>query len=215
MSNRLLQSGSVFFEVLENRTMLSAAPGVAHHHRAHHHGPTHHAKPRTPEIPGPLSLVAGSGDPIFMQIPGVQGDVSDVNFPNDIAVSSFSWGVARTGGLFGGGASGRAVLGNFNFTKSMDKASPALFQDVVTGKSIPTVTVFLARTTDAGSQTYAKYVFSNVSISSYNVSSGGDTPTESLSLSFTKVQFTFMSPNADGVVTPISVTWDVRAHRLA
>lgn len=185
--------------------MLSAAPAAHHSHTQTHPRAAHNAV---------RALIthqkATKGDPIFMQFQGITGEVTAKNFTGDIQINSFQWGVRRAiGGLGTGRVLGMPSLSEIVITKVLDKASPTLVNDLLTGVSTPEVDIFFVNN-GRNAQTYAEYKLQNVLISSYSVSSSGDRPTESLSLNFSKITFTeipLTSTGAPGM--PISTTFDL------
>ena len=48
---------------------------------------------------------------------------------------------------------------------------------------------------------YAEYKLTNCMISGYSLSSGGDRPSESLSINFTKIEYSFKEYGSDNAVT--------------
>ena len=111
-----------------------------------------------------------------------------------IEISSFQFGVGRgisspTGGSADRESSAPSVS-EIVITKSQDSASPNFFKSVAAGhSSLGTCTI----TFDKGSQpkgiTYLTITLTNVLVSSYSISSGGDRPTESITLNFTKIEY--------------------------
>ena len=122
----------------------------------------------------------------YLRIPGVEGESKAEQ--GAIEVSSFSWGVGRGIGSPTGRASDRESsapsVSEINIVKEVDKASPLLSRCADTGCHYPTVMLSVRK---AGGQP-VEYVLSNVMVSSVHMSSGGDRPTESITLSFTKMQ---------------------------
>ena len=106
-----------------------------------------------------------------------------------LEVYSWSWGVSQVpvvGG--GGGGAGKVSFQDLHFVSKVSKASPVLFQACATGKHFPSV-IITARN-DKG-QTYLVLKLEDCLITSYNTggSSGDSVPTESLSISFAKVDY--------------------------
>jgi type VI secretion system Hcp family effector len=103
-------------------------------------------------------------------------------------IFSYSLATAAHGG---GGGAGRVATHEIVITKHMDKASPKLAQFCATGKHIVRGTITL-RKAGKGQQEFLVIKLDTVLISSYQTGgkgSGETTPTESLSLNFTKIQF--------------------------
>lgn len=204
MAARNTSGVPVTFESLESRVMLSAAPAPAHHS---------HTRPYAARNAVRALIThekATKGDPIFMQFQGITGEVTAKNFTGDIQINSFQWGVGRAiSGLGTGRVLGMPSLSEIVITKMLDKASPTLVNDLLTGVSTPEVDIFFVNN-GRNSQTYAEYKLQNVLISSYSVSSSGDRPTESLSLNFSKITFSVIPLTSTGLPgMPISTTFDL------
>lgn len=214
MRTRTMFSGSVLIETLEGRMMLSAAPAAHHPHPQAHHT-------AAPAVHKPAHHKSGAGaDPIFMQINGLSGDVAVQGFAGDIQLNSFQWGVGRGISSPTGSASGRETsppsLSEIVVTKSQDSTSTKLLGDILVGTDIPEIDIFFVNLSKGGQAgtAYAEYVLSDVLISGYSTSSGGDRPQESLSLNFLKIQYKSFTQNADGTTSVDSVTYDLTQQKL-
>ena len=139
-----------------------------------------------------------SGDPIYMNIQGITGDVNGGSC-SGIMLDSFSWGLTQTGtqSSGGGGGAGKVSFHDISITKNMDKSSPLLLKLAQDGKSSP-VHIDFCKRAGGKSVIYASYDLDNALISSYSVSSGGDVPTETFTLNFSKVNFSFSDYARDG-----------------
>jgi type VI secretion system secreted protein Hcp len=126
----------------------------------------------------------------------IQGESTDKTHPNEIEVTSFSWGEANTGGSSGGsgGGAGQTTLQDFSFAMATSKASPNLMLACATGKHLPQATLTLRRT---GFE-FLKITLSDCLVSSYSL--GGDnsmtsqdpnSPHDSMSLNFVKIDFLY------------------------
>jgi hypothetical protein len=92
-------------------------------------------------------------------------------------------GGARTG-------AGKTAVHDISITKTVDKASPKLFQACTSGKHFPTVKITLRK---AGGKPYLTYKLTDVLVSSYQFAkAGGSTiPEEHISLNFTKLEISY------------------------
>lgn len=110
---------------------------------------------------------------------------------NNIDLLSWSWGVSNTASdsTGGGGGAGKATFKDFTFVHKLDKSSASLFLACASGKHIPqvVVTVFDDKGNTLGTITFSDVLVSDVTPSG----SGGSTPTESVSLNFTKVEIKY------------------------
>ncbi len=145
--------------------------------------------------------------PIYLQYGPkgkIKGNVTEKGHTDWVEVNSFQWGVGRGIGSPVGRAANREAsapsISEITVTKSMDKASFAFLQEALKGVGLEATIHFC--TTDKGSlRTYAEYKLTNCMISGYSTSSGGDRPSESLSINFTKIEFMFVELGIDNANT--------------
>jgi len=133
---------------------------------------------------------APAGDPIYMKYGSIGGDVTDPGFQGDIQLNSFQWGVGR-GISSPNGATGREAsapsISEIVVGKNFDSSTIPLIQEAF-GGTPSTVEIDFANTSSTGTPNiYLKFDLFNTLVSGYSVSSGGDRPSESLSLNFTKI----------------------------
>ena len=144
-----------------------------------------------------------SGDPIYMNYEGITP--ANTGACSGIHLDSFSWGVKRgitapTGGATGREASAPSVS-EIVVTKQTDTSSVKLLNEALKGEG-KLVKIDFCKTTKEGKMIpYLQYILENTLISGFSISSGGDRPTESLSLNFVKV--TMSMPGGD------SMSWDL------
>ena len=155
---------------------------------------------------------SGSGK-TFLKLDGIRGESQDKRHPDEIEISSFSLSASGAGGGGGSGSgasSGKTTISSFNFTKKLDRASPALFAAAVGGKHLKFADVFFARKAGRGQQDYLEFKFTDVLISGVQQGSGGGTAKEQVTLSFHKATESFLG--TDHKVLQ-SVTIDVGANK--
>ncbi len=113
-------------------------------------------------------------------------------------IGSVQWGVGRAINTPVGAASKREAsaprVSEITVTKLMDSTSPLLAQEALIGKAV-TANIELTETGADKLNTYLTINLTNTMISGYSMSSGGDRPSESLSLNFTKIEFTYQGFN--------------------
>jgi type VI protein secretion system component Hcp len=150
---------------------------------------------------------------IFMLVPGVTGSATASFAPKgSFELTSFAWGVSHPQTLGAGGFSGSLSAPNFSITKSFDSASIGLLGELANGKVNSTgakVLVFKSGATAGGFVEELEYDFTREVVTSVQLSSssGGDTPAESDTFSFTKVSVTeWTQTPSGGQGTPITVT---------
>ena len=150
---------------------------------------------------------------IYMKYGDVDGAVTTTGFEKWIELSSFQWGVGRAIGTAARGAATREAsepsISEIVVTKRLDKASTKLFMDAVAGDLSATVKFKFTTTTKDKIDTFLAYELTNCGLSGYSISSGGDAPTESLSLNFTKVMFTYTERDPKVAGSPDTVGYDL------
>jgi len=150
---------------------------------------------------------------IYMNWDGVPGDVTTQGFEKWIELSSFQWGIGRgIGSAISGQASRESSIPSISevvVTKRMDSSSPGLWTDSVAGQLNTTVKIAFTTTSKGATEQFLNYELTNTGLSGYSISSGGDMPTESLSLNFTKVMWSFtgMDPTVSG--SPVIQNYDL------
>lgn len=128
---------------------------------------------------------------VYVQIEGIQGDATHQDHKEWLDVQHIAWGVGRgiqtTVGAAGNREASQPSLSEVTLSRITDKATPAIFYEACTGKVGKKVVIHFVTTGDPG-DTYLEYTLSNTLISNYQMSSGGDRPTEVVGLSFTKIE---------------------------
>lgn len=147
---------------------------------------------------GALALALGFSAPAwsagYLKIGDIKGEATaSPSKGEQIDVLSWSWGetsAAPSTGL----ATGKRMHKPFVITKQLDKSSPMLQQAAANGTIFDHVDLVLAKP-GAGRQEYMKYELKNVMISSYQTggSSGGQVPTETISLNYEEIKQTYAS----------------------
>jgi len=152
----------------------------------------------------------------FLKIDGIPGESSDEGHKDWINLESWSWGATQTG-TSGGGGAGKVSVDSFSFGKTVDKASPKLFESLTTGKHLKDATLELCLSNEVGSRSlcYLTIKLSDVLVSSYQIGgSGGDVPTDQFSLNFSKIEFEYTPQKEDGTLdTPVNAGYDVKANK--
>jgi len=128
-----------------------------------------------------------------MKFGSINGNVTTEGFKNWIELHSFQFGVGRGVSSGAGGAtreSSAPSISEIVVTKTFDSSSAKLYQDSVAGNFDTKVEIKMTTTTKNKVETFLTYELTDCGLSGYSLSSGGDNPTESLSLNFTKIMLT-------------------------
>jgi type VI secretion system secreted protein Hcp len=153
--------------------------------------------------------------------PDISGDVTTAGFENQIEVNSFQWGVGRAigapTGASGNREAGTASVSEVTISKSLDNGSGGLLKEALgKGGKAKLVISFVRTDGEVGADTYLEVTLSDTMISGYNLSSGGDRPTESLSFNFVKIEMKFIPMKPDGTKgSPFPVTYDLGKQTLS
>ncbi len=159
-------------------------------------------------------------DAIFLDLPDIPGDSSIKGFEKKIECTSFSHGVSaqvtydvsnenRT--------SGRPSHQDLTLTKYVDSATPLINQKCCEGANLGTVTVTIGRNDSGTILPFLIYTLDDCIISSASCSGGGgDKPTESISLNYSAIDWTYVSQKeAGGQAGKIVGVWDVSTNEAA
>jgi type VI secretion system secreted protein Hcp len=154
----------------------------------------------------------------YMKILGLDGESTAAGAEKQIELFSWSWGASNPSTISPGKAGisgGRVSVSSFNVMKKTDKTSPTLFAKCCAGKDFETITVTMRKAAgDAGQKAFLVYTFTNCMVESiqWSGSSGGDdTPTESVSIAFAKVDMAYSVQDTKGgtVGDPVKASWDL------
>jgi type VI secretion system secreted protein Hcp len=149
---------------------------------------------------------------IYMKVEGIKGDVTVKGFEGYIELNSAQFGVGR--GISSPTGGGREAtppsFSEMNISKVTDGTTPALFLETVAGSG-KTVDILFTRTLGTGQEvTYYAITLSDVLVSGFSQSSGGDLPSEALSLNYSKFQMTYTPYDAKGTKgIPIRAGYDL------
>ncbi|QIL90427.1 Hcp family type VI secretion system effector [Microbulbifer harenosus] len=121
------------------------------------------------------------------------GNVTAKGYEDWIEVDSFNFGVGRGVSMEAGAVANREAtrpsISEVTVTKRIDAASGGLFKASVTGDEGVKVEIHVVQTGAKSVEKYAVYKLEDVLVSSYSMTaSAGGAPSESLSLSFAKIE---------------------------
>jgi len=143
--------------------------------------------------------------PIYLQLGSIQGQTTDANHKNYMEIEAIQWNITRHISMTAGSMEEREhsqpTFSEIILTKLSDAATVELFQRASGGQGGEKAVICLATpgaAGDSGAIDYIKYDLDNALISGYTVNSSGDRPVETLRLSFTKMQVTYLPQAQDG-----------------
>lgn len=127
---------------------------------------------------------------IFIKYGTLAGEATAEGYKDWMEVNSLQWGLGRGISAGVGGGSKREAsapsVSEITVTKTMDAISPLILKEVIGGDA-KEVKMHLTQTDASGKHiAYQTYILENTLVSGYSISSGGDRPSESISMNFTK-----------------------------
>ena len=124
--------------------------------------------------------------------------------PNAIDILSFRFGASQTSvigvGSSGGEArAGRANLSDLSIMKVVDKVSPLLFDDCVTGNYLKKVDIIYDKPMGNNQEEYYKIHLEDALITSIQHSGSNENPMESISFAYSKIKVSY-NPEDNGAL---------------
>lgn len=156
--------------------------------------------------------------PVYMNYNNIPGDATAEGHEKWIELNSVQWGVGRgisspTGGSADRESSAPSVS-EIVVTKATDVSSTKLLNEAYQGEG-QNVTIDFCKTDKGKLEVYLTLTLTNTMISGHSISSGGERPSESVSLNFTKVEFKNVNMGAAGETgSPDSVTYDLALAKV-
>jgi len=154
---------------------------------------------------------------IYLKMDGIDGDTTHDQHKKWVTVESIHWNVGRRMNTPAGTTTNREAsepsVSEVVIAKQADASTPKLFGEACTGKDGKKVVIDFVTTGSPG-DTYLQCTLSDTLISSYSVSSGGDRPSESIGLNFTKMEMKYIpydEKHKPG--SPIVVNYDLTSTK--
>lgn len=150
---------------------------------------------------------------VYVKFEGIDGDATHESHKKWLTVESVQWGVSRSISAPVGATRNRETsepaVSDVMITRSADAASPKLFSESCGGKSGKKVVIDFVTTGNPG-DTYLQCTLNDALVSHYTISSAGDRSSESIGLSFTKIEMKYTPYNEKHQPgSPITVTYDL------
>lgn len=151
--------------------------------------------------------------------PDVEGESMDSQHTDEIAISSWSWGMTQSGTMHvaKGGGAGKVNVEDISLTKLVDKASPNLMQHCCKGTQFETATLVCRKASgDGGQLEYVNLEMKHVIIT--GVQSGGsegdDNLYETVNLNFGLYRISYVPQDNDGSPLPEvgPVGWNMQTN---
>ncbi len=154
----------------------------------------------------------------FLKIDGISGESTDDKHKGEIEVLSWSWGETlptppSTGG--GGAGAGKVEMSDLQVSARLTKASPQLLLACASGKHLKSAVLSGRRGGGKSQDEFLTFSLTDVLVSSFQT--GGttaDTPLDSVSLNFAKIEVTYKEQSAKGAPGAATrVGWDRKQNK--
>lgn len=153
---------------------------------------------------------------IYLELDGIKGSSTDDKFKEMIELNSFQWGAGLGVSSPRGGdrTTSEPSVSEITTTKTTDKSSELLFKNLLKGEVIKKGTISFTAASKGESVAYATLELSDVIISGFSMSSGGDTPSESLSLNFTKFDWCYIGRDKENSGSPTHLIYSLEENKV-
>lgn len=159
---------------------------------------------------------------IYMKYGSIKGKVTTEGFTDYIELSSFQWGVGRGVGSPTSSSQDRESsepsVSEVTITKVQDAVTGDILKEALGGDGNAKVIIAFTRTKKGGggAEKYLEVDLDKVIVSGYSFSSGGDRPTESLSLNFVTCEVHVIPMKDDGEAGDKAVVkYNLATHKMS
>lgn len=186
-------------------------------------------------VPGTAPLPGAIASRMFIKIGDIKGESTDKSHEGEIDIIAWSWDVTVGTGEavsiieatsdLAGTKEGEATSTEstelqrqeFKLTKHIDKASPKLYQALANGTTIPEMQLTVRNEAEGQARTeYFVIVMKNVMITSvHSGGGGGDRPTETVTLNFAEIQWTYIEQDSSGAPVGDPTGFDLELQRTS
>lgn len=136
--------------------------------------------------------------PAFIKLGDIKGEATDAGHKDWVIIETMSTGINRSlpaSAVDQNRTKGSTYLSDVTFSRTLDKSSVKLQEACANGTFFKEVEIHLCTTVNNKQEPYLIYKLSDVIITSYNISASAhssDPPSESLSMNYTKVEWTYV-----------------------
>ena len=146
---------------------------------------------------------------MFIKIGNIKGESLDKVHKDEIDVLAWSWGASKGTAQTKKGLLPPTCIQDLSITKYIDRSSPDLILNGVSGFAVPTAKLTMRKAGESPIE-FLTLEMSNVTVSSYSTggSGGEDRLTENVTLHFESMTGVYHRQNPDGSAGP-AVTFDI------
>jgi len=153
----------------------------------------------------------------YLSLDPIKGESEDKDHTGWIELESFSWGASNNSSISTGTGAGIGIgnIGDFHFTKPIDKASMNLFLYSMTGKNIATGTLEIIKRSGDTSIKALAVTLTDVYVTSVQMaqSNSGQAGMESFSLTFVQCSSVYTSESDTGDGSgPVTFNWNQKTN---
>lgn len=155
----------------------------------------------------------------FLKLTDIPGESAQAGQEDQIDILSWSWGESNAGSSSEGGGqgSGKVNMQDFSFAMKINKASPKLLKACADGTHIAEG-VLTCRRAGKEPRPYLTIKFTDCLVASFQTggSAGDEIPTDSISLNFSKIEYSYSPQKKDGTLgTAIPVGFDLKTGKAS
>ncbi len=158
-----------------------------------------------------LSFETARAD-LYLLVDGIPGESTQVDHKDWIDVENYKINFTATSGPGGG----RARLTQFDVSAFVSKASPELLLALLSGQFIRDMELDVTRNTAGMQQSYANWLFQDVTVTNFNQSNNGAPNERSLdiySFNFRELEYKYTEYAPDGSISgTTTVAWDFQTN---
>lgn len=149
----------------------------------------------------------------------IKGESEKDGHVDEIEVLSWSWGESNSGSAATGGGQGSGIVNmqDFSFSMAINKSSPLLLKACASGEHI-TEGLLTCRRAGKEPRPYLTIKFTDCLVSSFQTggSSGQEIPIDSVSINFSKIEYSYSPQKKDGTLgTAIPVAYDLKVGKTS
>ncbi len=143
----------------------------------------------------------------------IKGEATIKGFEGWLNAGSMQFGVGRGVSSPSGGSGKREVsaasISEVTFSRESDLASPELFFQACGGQTLELATINIVQVENNEPKVHVAIELTDPIVSGYSISTGGDNPSESVTLNFTKISFQYNSFDGKKVTQSAAKKWDL------
>lgn len=148
---------------------------------------------------------------IYLKSDKAKGSSTTKGFENQIELESLSFGAGVGIGSPRGGdrTTSEPSVSEISIAKKVDKASEDLLKALLKGESLGMVEISFTAASSGEAVPYLVLKLEEVLVSGFSVNSSGDFPNESVSLNFSKLEWSFTGRGEDQKGDPTRLSYDL------